>query len=120
VSDFEADGLQEVRGQGAKSVSATRDRSIGRRDFLTRFFRNPGRAAAPPSEDGTACTGDPPRSREHRHGPRDAREIARSSDAARPERDFTAPDCAPERFAGKSHLDRVLQAMNDSTGIEDP
>jgi hypothetical protein len=120
MSDLEGDGLQEMRGQSAKGVSVTRDRSIGRRDFLTRFFRGPGRVAWSKGVGSQARSPDALRGTDDTSPTRAAHRDANWFEEARASHDFTAPECAPESLAGESNMERVLKEMDDWTGIMDP
>jgi hypothetical protein len=105
-----------MRDQGAQGMSTTRDRTVGRRDFLAGLFR--GRvsgstgaraqaADAAQSADGFALVADEERRLEWR-------------EEAGAFRDFTAPERTKETLADDSNLERVLKEMDDLTGIEEP
>jgi len=101
-------------------VSATSNRAIGRRDFLVRLFRGPSRVTASPVPGDPAHSAVRRRAAEGTSRIHDADYQTGTHEAERAGRDFTAPRCAPESLASQSKLERVLQAMDDWTGIEDP
>jgi hypothetical protein len=118
VPDLEGNRLQEMRDQGAKGMSAARERSVGRRDFLVGLFRGRdsgstgARAQAPAADAAQSADGSAPVAGEKRR--LEWREEAGAF------RDFTAPERTRETLADDSNLERVLKEMDDLTGIEEP
>lgn len=101
-------------------MSETRNRPIGRRDFLTRLFRSPNRGTPPLGAEDRDRSPRGPRDTEGAPQPSDALRANGWYDDARTDRDFTAPECAPESLVGESNMERVLKELSDWTGIEDP
>ena len=112
MSDLEGDGLQEVRGQGAKGLSVTRTAKINRRQFLTGAFR--GRdVALSRTGASSALPRDLTQGRldeYYRFGREDEPQIGRN---------FTAPETAPQIPNWDDEIDSVLEEMEDLKGIED-
>ncbi|MBW2714464.1 MAG: hypothetical protein JRD03_00210 [Deltaproteobacteria bacterium] len=109
-----------MRSQGAKGVNVTRDRSIGRRDFLTRFFRGPGRSASSMDLDSQARSPNGLQGAEDTSLTCDTHRDASECEEARASHDLTAPECTPESLADESNMESVLKELHDWTGIMDP
>jgi hypothetical protein len=109
-----------MRSQSAKGVNVTRDRSIGRRDFLTRFFRGPGRSASSIDLGSKARSPNGLRGAEDTSRTCDAHRDASGCEEARASHDLTAPECTPESLADESNMESVLKELDDWTGIMDP
>ena len=112
MSDLEGDGLQEVRGPGAKGLSVKQRPEINRRQFLTGVFRErdtalskTGATSALPRDLARGKLGD-----HHRFDREDEPQTGR---------DFTAPEKSPQDPSWDDGIDSVLEEMENTKGIED-
>ena len=111
MSDLEGDGLQEVRGQGAKGLSVTRKAKISRRQFLTGAFRERDAALSK-----TAATSALPR--DLARGKLDEHDRFGWEGDPQTGRDFTAHETAPQIPDWDDGMDSVLEEMENLKGIE--
>lgn len=112
MSDFEGDGLQEVRRQGAKDLSVTRRAAISRRQFLAGAFR--GRGAALSGTGGASVL-----FRDLAQGKAGEYDRFGWNEQAHTRLDLSVPETAPKIQDWDNGIDGVLEEMANLKGIED-